>query len=324
MAPKRSIVQTDLSRNFAIDAFQRFSSFPLSTRAELAIVFFVLAIVVAIIDGPLLFAYFQVDDFNWLRLSEWQSVAASFHGPWGHGIAYRPLARLSFYLDYLAFGWRAGAWHMENLVLDTVAGCCLFAIARELKVNRLSALLAALLFAVAPLGSDNVDWISGRTGLLCLIFMLLAVLCWIRGLQNWKWWVVTGLLYVLGMMTYEAALILPLVLICLAPAVVERSRAGLLRQAAFLAAMFVVGAGFWWLRQHLIGMAGTDVDASQDSIWTALQTNPDRVTDEFLHTWGLAGIWFLAGTSYLGMLSSRTRLLTIGLLFMAGVFYLRF
>jgi hypothetical protein len=239
-------------------------------------------------------------------------------------VAYRPLSRLSFYLDYLAFGWRAGAWHAENLILDAVAACCTFAIARELKVNRFSALLAALLFAVAPLGSDNIDWISGRTGLLCLIFMLLAVLCWIWGLRNWKWWLVAGLLYVLSMMTYEAGLILPLLLLCLAPAVVEQNITGLRRQTAFLAAMFVLGAGFWWLRFHLIGMVGTDVDGSHDSIWTAIQTNLDRVTDQFLRTWGIAGIWILAGSSFLGMLSSKTRLLAIGLLFMAGVCYLPF
>ena len=284
----------------------------------------ILSIAIAIIDGPLFSAYFQVDDFNWLRLSQWQSVADSFHGPWGHGVAYRPLSRVSFYLDYLAFGWRAGGWHAENLVLDSMLGCCAFAIARELNVNRVSAALGALLFTVAPLGSDNVDWISGRTGLLCFVLMLLAVLCWIRGFRSWKWWVGTGLLYVLAMMTYEAALILPMLLICLAPAVVARNRAAILRQAAFFTILFVVGAGFWWLRMRLIGMAGTDVDPVHDNVWSALEINPDRVVNQFLLTWGIAGMWFVAGSSFLGMLSRRTRLPTIGLLAMACVLYLPF
>jgi hypothetical protein len=114
------------------------------------------------------------------------------------------------------------------------------------------------------------------------------------------------------------------VLICLAPAMLERNVSALRRQAAFLAVMFAVGAVFWWFRFQMIGMWGSDVDGAHGNIWGALHANPDRVKDQFLHTWGTVGVWIFACTGLVGLVSSKTRLLTIALLFMAGVFYLPF
>ncbi len=128
-----------------------------SIRVETAISIFLLFGIIATVNARLLFAYFQVDDFNWLRLAQWQSVVASFHGAWGHGIAYRPISRLSFYLDALVFGWHAGAWHAENLVIYSVVCGCVYALGRSLRLDRTTCILAAVFFAVSPLGSENVD-----------------------------------------------------------------------------------------------------------------------------------------------------------------------
>ena len=300
-----------------------FSPVTRTIHAELVAVFVALASVIAVLDGLLLFAYFQVDDFNWLRLGTWPSVLASFHGPWGHDVAYRPLSRLSFYLDYRIFGWHAGAWHAENMALGAVAGSCLYAFARNLKMGRLPCLLAALLFVAAPLGSDNIIWISGRTGLLCLIFILLAMLCWLRGFDDPRWWILTGALYVSGMMTYEPALILPLLLTCLSPILWER-KVALRAQVISIAALSAVGTAFWLLRSRLIGMAGTDVDPFYDSLSKAIKANSGSVADAFTATWGISGVCVLSVALFLALLRGKTRWTAIGLLLMAVVFYVPF
>ena len=48
-------------------------------------------------------------------------------------------------------------------------------LARELLPdNRLAPLFAALLFAVHPVHTESVSWISGRTDVLAALFFLLA------------------------------------------------------------------------------------------------------------------------------------------------------
>src|SRR5215470_4083838 len=68
--------------------------------------------------GPALDGWFLLDDYRWLLPSgRSHDVLRSFVSTWGHGVAYRPIMRVSFSLDFAAFGWHAWAWHLHNLVV---------------------------------------------------------------------------------------------------------------------------------------------------------------------------------------------------------------
>ena len=300
----------------------RLNSF-LRNFLELSAVVAILFLALAVVDGSLFFAYFQVDDFNWLRLAHWQSVLASFHGPWGHGIAYRPISRLSFYLDYRAFGWRAGYWHAENLAIDALAGGCLYRFARCLFLERLPSGIVALLFVISPLGSENVEWISGRDGLLCLVFLLLAMLCWMRGgFSNRGLWILTALLYILAMMTYEPAVVLPLLLLCLTPHLNARRNVPFAQPFVSVALLIVVGTVFWLFRASMLGTAGTDVDPFYGSIWTAVSSNSVAMFHTFRAAWGSICLATLAAMALLGLQDRDTRSRAIALIGLAAILYL--
>src|ERR1700679_470119 len=53
---------------------------------------------------PVRKGYFQTDDFTWLHLAHWRSVLEAFVGNQGSNLAYRPIFRLSTYLDAFVFG----------------------------------------------------------------------------------------------------------------------------------------------------------------------------------------------------------------------------
>ena len=104
-------------------------------------------------------------------------------------IAGRPLASLTFALNYAFGGLDVGSYHIVNLTLHLVCAVLLFTIVRRTLEGRQTdvleptrpdrlALGAALLWAVHPLNTEVVDYLSQRTeslmGACCLLTMYAA------------------------------------------------------------------------------------------------------------------------------------------------------
>lgn len=120
---------------------------------------------------------------------DWQPFLNNFSGNWaGSEVmkSYRPLTSLSIFLDYLIWRNNAIGFHATNVLL--LCGCALFTglITLELtgqRGNRLGATAAiwsALLFVVYPLHAEPVAWMIGRVDLLCTLFYLASVFCYLR------------------------------------------------------------------------------------------------------------------------------------------------
>lgn len=93
---------------------------------------------------------------------------------------YRPLTILSYTLDRDLWDSGASFMHLENILLHLVCACLVFFIIRRLLplwggVGQGTALFAALVFALHPIATESVSWISGRTDPLMAVFLLLAV-----------------------------------------------------------------------------------------------------------------------------------------------------
>jgi tetratricopeptide (TPR) repeat protein len=93
---------------------------------------------------------------------------------------YRPLTILSYILDRDLWGLIPSFMHMENILLHLACACLVFAISKRLlplwgAKGQGPALFAALFFALHPIATESVSWISGRTDPLMAVFLLLAV-----------------------------------------------------------------------------------------------------------------------------------------------------
>lgn len=93
---------------------------------------------------------------------------------------YRPLTILTYTLDRDAWGSIASFMHLENILLHLA--CVMFVFAITLRLlprwnfqGKWPALFAGLFFALHPLATESVSWISGRTDPLMAVFLLLAV-----------------------------------------------------------------------------------------------------------------------------------------------------
>ena len=141
---------------------------------------------------PALFAPFcSVDDdrmVTWLLNVDHVNVVDIFI-PHGSGYYYRPLLSLLNLLDKYAWDLQPSFMHLLNMVLHATNAFLVYLIAERLATLKQLELpwfpfAAALLFALHPINTESVIWISGRTDLLSALFILLSFLVLLSAQQR--------------------------------------------------------------------------------------------------------------------------------------------
>jgi hypothetical protein len=149
----------------------------------------------------------------------------------------RPLVNLSYALDYAVWNTRPFGFHLTNLLLHLLNIALLFRLICALSTDAvdqstsigvsasqhskqpiqpvLVAFAAALLFAVHPMMTQAVGYVSGRPELLCCTFFLLAMLSGRRWMlsRSLRWGLLTIASWSLATLSKEIAVMLPFVLV---------------------------------------------------------------------------------------------------------------
>ena len=111
------------------------------------------------------------------------------------GTSGRPFANYTFALNYAMSGLRVESYHVVNVTLLALSALALFGVIRRtLRLPILHdrfgdsawlvALAAAGLWAVHPLATSAVDYLSQRTEELVALFYLLTIYCFLRSLET--------------------------------------------------------------------------------------------------------------------------------------------
>jgi hypothetical protein len=146
------------------------------------------------------------------------------------GAATRPLVNLSYAIDRAIWGVQPFGFHLTNVLLHMLNVALLFRVAWHVADDRRSitssnfrpaapvivAFAGASLFAVHPLMTEAVGYISGRSEVLCAAFFLAALLCarrWMRG-GGRVWWVATAGMWLAALLAKEIAAMFPVVVLC--------------------------------------------------------------------------------------------------------------
>lgn len=135
-----------------------------------------------------------------------------FHG----NAAYRPLRTVSHALDYSLFGLNPAGYRTVNIALHIFNSALVFSLFRTLLGNSRPALLAAVLFAVHPVQTESVAYISGRRDLLFSLFYLLGVIWYIRYRETDqpRYLALAGAGYLLSLLSKEMGITLPILCVC--------------------------------------------------------------------------------------------------------------
>ena len=170
---------------------------------------------------------FQFDDYNVIvdngGVHTWGAFLAGLPG----GI--RPLLKFTYTLNW-TWGPAPFGFHLVNVALHAANAVMLFILASRIggpSVSRFAALLPALLFAVHPVQTEAVTYISGRSVSLMAFFYLGSLLAYLRGRERGSRLLLHGaspILFLLSVASKEVALTLPFALVlCEA---VRRERTG--------------------------------------------------------------------------------------------------
>ena len=125
---------------------------------------------------------------------------------------YRPVTVASFAAEWSIWGDSPAWFHLVNVLLHALVVVLLFLLLKGF-VDRGAAFLGAALFAVHPVHTEAVANVVGRSELLALAFVLVALLLAIREpggdrARAWRWSGIAAL-YALGLGSKEIAVTLP-------------------------------------------------------------------------------------------------------------------
>ena len=124
---------------------------------------------------------------------------------------YRPMTNLSYAIDYSIFDLNPFGYHASNVLLHAIASGLTFLVLFLITGNFFAAFAAGILFAVHPVHTEAVSWVSGRSEILACIFVLLALIYYLRGNIRWS-----SMFYFFGLLSKEVAapLVFVLPLLC--------------------------------------------------------------------------------------------------------------
>jgi tetratricopeptide (TPR) repeat protein len=180
---------------------------------------------------------------------------------------YYPLVHTGYWVEHRLFGLDPRAFHLTNVLLHALSALLLFRLLERLRVP--GALFAASLFAVHPVMTESVAWITERKNVLSLAFALGSLHAYLRfappegdpapGERRWG-------PYALSLGLFCAALLSKTVVLTLPAAVAvifwwKRGRIGvrdLVPLVPFLAVGVPAGLHTAWLERHHVGAVGAE------------------------------------------------------------------
>lgn len=142
--------------------------------------------------------------------------------------SYRPLRYVSYAVDYRIFGMNPAGFRLMNIIYHTVSVLALFWALKMFGLTKRAAFTAALIFAVHPVNTDAVAYISGRRDVLMGLFYILSIGCFFKfyrtvspaeravsGAVKKQWWmlVLSLVFMVVSIMSKEMGATIPLVFI---------------------------------------------------------------------------------------------------------------
>ncbi|MFQ5739873.1 MAG: tetratricopeptide repeat protein [Acidobacteriota bacterium] len=157
---------------------------------------------------------------------------------WGKilsGGVYRPLRTLSYAVNYFLGGLDPFGYHLFNVALHSLNVLLVYLLFFRLTESGIAAGAGALLFAVHPVQTAAVAYVSGRKDLMAAFFVLLSTLCYLsyRRKKRFPLLLAAIVSFWLGVLSKEVAIILPALLVLVDLLLASKTGEG----ASFVAAL---------------------------------------------------------------------------------------
>ena len=206
------------------------------------------------------------------------------------GAYFRPVVSASYTIDYSLWGLKPFGFHLSNVLIHIASVFLFFALMRNIfrtsrsEFKEYAVLTGALLFAVHPVHTEAVSWVSGRTDALACVFYLAAFLYYLKysGKPSGLNAAAVMVLYSLALLSKEMAVTFPAAVI-IYDLVINKIKPGeILKKKIFIyLSLLVISAIYLLFRQYVLSGAAPRQTYNyfysldlQTAVYTMLQTIP--------------------------------------------------
>ena len=276
----------------AAGAAARYRKFPLASSCyPLLLSVLVLAVYGNTLQCPLTFDDFINIPGN-LSIRHLWPISPVLAPPLGTGVGGRPIVNLSLALNYAISGCELWSYHLVNLLIHLGAALCLFGIIRRTLLvwrraetagerEAATAFACAALWALHPLPTHAVTYISQRFESLMGLFFLLTFYLALRGWQaksGRSWHLAAILVFLLGAATKEVIAVAPVLLIAYERVFIHRSWRKIAQTSPLLYTGLACG---WIVLGFLVAAGGTKASGTGVLTFTPLdywRTEPEVIS----------------------------------------------
>ena len=157
-----------------------------------------------IVDNPVIRSW---DSLTYYLLPQAASNVAQPAG----GSFYRPISVLWLRLNYVIFGLNPAGWHVALLAGHVFMTYLVFVAVEKLS-RRSVASLAAILFGLHPVHTENVAWLSSVNDMLMSVLVLASFLAYLKfreGRKSTLWMATSLVLFLSALFSKETAAVFP-------------------------------------------------------------------------------------------------------------------
>lgn len=131
-------------------------------------------------------------------------------------LSYRPVRTLSYWVDYHLFGGTPEAFRGMNIFYHLLTLMIFMLFMRKFTGSHSATLVASALFALHPIHSDAVIYISGRRDILTALFYLVSLYALIRGYdtgekKKYRWYALAFVAFLFSYFSKETGITLPII-----------------------------------------------------------------------------------------------------------------
>ncbi len=179
--------------------------------------------VIGILYSPSFTALFNADDFSFLRYLYFNIQPLLSGRLWYEWLVggivnyavFRPLGHVFWLLNYVTFGLEPYGYHVAAVLFHLITSFAVSILSYLLTRKRMTAAIAALLFAMMPVHAEAVSWLAANYDVWCAIYSFVSLIFYILYRQRLapRFYFVALGAFVLALSSREIALALPIMLL---------------------------------------------------------------------------------------------------------------
>ena len=135
-------------------------------------------------------------------------TGSTISGAHVEGGFYRPIQMLLYFIIYQIQGPITFGFHALNIALHATNACLLFTLGRKLKFNAAASFLAALIWALHPIHTEAITYMSGTADPLMAMFCLFGTITLFPDFTPRRFYIACGFM-IAGLLAKEVAVMFP-------------------------------------------------------------------------------------------------------------------